>query len=252
MPAGTAGRGGAFEQVHRTDTGVVQISADSLGKSAIDSLTEVARRGFGTNMDREEVAEHLHAAEILHVFKSQGGKLAGFASYSTMQARVSNPHCGDGAGEKFGIDATVLYLNGIVLDSGLQGKGNFALSAKAVMTLINPHAFALRTQNPAMYSALRKIGLSMGFAHRMFPSLDASSNRYAAVIAMEIASMLNERNFNPESFVEAGTYGRALNGHVPRVNEEVERLFVKLGINRETGDSMIIVAMLRDLERQIV
>ncbi|MDE1860493.1 MAG: hypothetical protein KGH72_02130 [Candidatus Micrarchaeota archaeon] len=196
----------------------------------------MSRRGFGTEMSEEEVLGHVNAGDTLHLIYS-GRRLAGFASYTSLEMDVPSV-CGFETRK-------VLYLNGVALDIRHQGRRLFALSAEIAISDGEPHAFTMRTQNPAMYSALSRVVANSQANSRMYPSLSDVPDTNTQEIASHIAQMLGEQHLNLSNFTDIGTYGRPLNGSVPRVNPEVERLFSHLGIDRHRGDSMIVVAVLR-------
>lgn len=198
---------------------------------------KTSRRGFGAEMSKEEVIEHMNAGDTLHLIY-HGRRLAGFAAYTHMGMEVQS-----GAVAKI---ESVLYLHGVVLDMKYQGKKLFALSAEIEISKGRPYAFTLRTQNPAMYSALMSVVFRTHPGSMIHPSHEDAPDEMAQAIASHIAKMLGERHFNLSSFTDVGTYGRALNGSVPRVNPEVEGLFSRLEIDRRRGDSIIVVALLRE------
>ncbi len=240
-------------------------SQADLDEATISQVVAVAQRGFGNGMGREEVLEHLHGdlLQLIYVdqtadsasfgpFSHRGpvtantSTLVGFASYLNLQFSVRTS---PGTVEE---DVNVLYLSGVVIDESCQGKGLSRLAMKEALEEMRPRALALRTQNPAMHSAMKKTVNSFGFDSEMFPSFSGDTNFQASEIAKRVSEMLQEKNYNGEKFTDRGTYGRALNKTVPKVNEYTEKLFESLGIDREKGDSIIMVAIFKDHIRDVL
>lgn len=244
MPAESAVRKHNIEELLRNrktdEVRIERVDGSHLDSETIEALILAARRGFGRlEMPREEVTEHALGADMLHLIHFRE-RLVGFAAYSVFDMKVGMRK-----------SRRVLYLNGIVMDSEAQGNGIAPVALLEAIRQEDPQALALRTQNPAMYSAAGKIVGGLELEHRLFPSLSDSPDKEAKRIARNVSRILNEKHYDASRFFDSGTYGMALNGSVPRVNFEVEQLFAELRIDREAGDSIIVVAMLRKSARTL-
>lgn len=212
---------------------IERVDGSQLDCETMETLILAARRGFGRpQMPREEVTEHALGADMLHLIHFRE-RLVGFAAYSVFDMKTGMRN-----------SRRVLYLNGIVMDREAQGNGIAAVALLEAIRQEDPQALALRTQNPAMYSATGKIVSGLGLVHRLFPSLSYRPDKEAKRIARNVSNILNEKHYDATRFFDSGTYGMALNDSVPRVNPEVEELFAQLKLDREAGDSIIVVAML--------
>jgi hypothetical protein len=81
---------------------------------------------------------------------------------------------------------------------------------------------------------------------RTFPSLDEPDGE-AVRIGERIAARLGMRNYEPERFLERGTYGRSLYGRQQRANSALtDEVFDRFGIDLDRGDSILVVTDLKD------
>ncbi len=221
----------------------------SLDKATIQNLIGISRRGFGTDMADEDVLEHLLNTDRLQLLYV-GKQLVGFVSYRHIEIQIKD--C-PGSYEE---TKKVLYLSGVVMEKEHQGRRLCRMALIEAFKENGYYALALRTQNPAMYASVKRVAEEMNFEGRLFPSVSQGSApetvamHEATHIAKEISDMLGEKSFDPLNLTDRKTYGRALNDTVPKVNRKVEKLFKDLGIKREDGDSVIVVAILEDPEER--
>lgn len=207
-----------------------------LGNDVLDALVQISVRGFGSEMDPDDVKDHVQGTDMLHLMTDQSG-LIGFAAY-TMAITAT-----------FGGKSGILYLGGTVLDVNKQGKGFFSLSARSAIEETTPYAMVLRTQNPAMMAAVRNVVLRGGLG-RVFPELDAEPAHEAVMAGAAIAEMLGQEDYDPRTMVGRGTYGKAINGidRLDSVDAKTREIFLRLGLDRNRGDSVMVVAMLENAD----
>ncbi|MDE1768445.1 MAG: GNAT family N-acetyltransferase, partial [Candidatus Micrarchaeota archaeon] len=160
---------------------------ERLETETINALISLTRKGFGReDMDREEVLDHILETDILHLLKIDG-RLIGFASYSVFDMNIRpNPT----------FPRRILYLNGVVMDKESQGKGVGPASILEALKEHLPDALTLRTQNPAMYSAVKKISAGIGLEHKLFPSLRNVVDVEARDIAKGLSEKLREKHYD--------------------------------------------------------
>ncbi len=196
------------------------------GSKIAEELAGVARDGFGTNITDDDANNHILNVDLLQLIYVQG-RLVGFASYDIFEF----------SGMK------VLYLSGVVIRKDNQTKGLSKMSLGNAIGTIQPDVLTMRTQNPVVYH------LASEFAKEIYPSdgLRGPSYELCVSIGEYVAvKRLGMRNYQKELFFEKGTYGTALNDKVPDVVDERARsVFEGLKLDRQRGDSIIIVAMLR-------
>jgi len=109
-----------------------------------DKLLVIARDGFGTEMIREDVAEHAFGGDALYLMSIEC-QLAGFASYNFL---------------KYG-QANILHLNGIAVRRNLQKNGTFRQLNKLALDSGNFDFLTMRTQNPVVYEASKDLVLAL-------------------------------------------------------------------------------------------
>jgi len=200
----------------------------SLSNSPIvKELVAIARDGFGTFMTEEDVRNHVLNVDFLHLIYVEN-TLVGFGSYDV-----------------FGyLDKKILYINGIVVKKSIQKRGLAIISLNSAINTNNPDILVARTQNPVIYHLISK------YAQEIYPNKDdkpgplyelcVSVGEYVAI------SRLDMKKYNKELFFEEGTYSTALNDEIPIIRDSnTIEVFKRLNLNRERGDSIIIVAVVR-------
>ncbi len=205
-----------------------------LGNDVLDALVQISVRGFGSEMDPDDVKGHVQGTDMLHLMTDHTG-LIGFAAYTITVTTT------------FGGKSRILYLGGTVLDANKQGKGFFSLSARSALEEAVPYAMVLRTQNPAMMAAVRNVVVK-GDLGRVFPELDVEPAHEAVMAGAAIAEMLGQKDYDPQTMVGRGTYGKAINGidRLDSVDSRTREIFLRLGLDRNRGDSVMVVAMLKN------
>ncbi len=194
----------------------------TVSKEYVDRLTEITRNGFGSEITREDVEHHVLDVDELYLVK-ENDHLIGFASYDNLIYDKQD----------------ILYLSGMVIDPEHQGKGIFGRVNSKIIKQESPDLFAMRTQNPAIYSATAKLSSEIYpnnvTASSSVPSDIQSIGNY---IAKEFLSM---DNFNQNNLVSRNTYGHSLYGSIPEV--KTKSFFdSKLTLDYDKGDSIILVA----------
>src|SRR3989338_1059509 len=106
----------------------------------VDRLHPITVEGFGTDMKRGDVENHVIGCDLLYLV-SANGELVGFSSYSVMSNPLGN----------------ILYLNGIVVRRNFQGSGLFGKINNMALNSAAFDFFAMRTQNPLVYAGTRKL-----------------------------------------------------------------------------------------------
>ena len=183
----------------------------------IDELLEITRDGFGTNMTREDVKNHVLNTEVLYLIKDK--ELIGFSSYDYPIL----------AGEKS------IYLNGIVVKRNSQKKGVFLdLNKQVIEENFDKKYLVMRTQNPVIYGATKKL------VDKIYPSEDEIP-KHIINIGVEASKRLNMKDFNEQNFVGRNTYGTCLYDKIPKHSFSNDFFDNFLRINYEKGDSIIIV-----------
>ena len=107
---------------------------------SLDELIAIARNGFGTEMTREDIVNHIINIDILYLLKYKN-ELVGFSSYDLHEFN----------GNK------ILYLSGIVLRRDMQKNGFFKDTNKIALSEIKPKYFTMKTQNPVIYGATKNL-----------------------------------------------------------------------------------------------
>ncbi len=209
----------------------------SIDHGLLKSLARSTRNGFGTDISDESVKEHVMGSNILQLLKVEGAPV-GFASYDMIEVTPGN-----GVGRERQL--SVLYLRGIVVEKEHQGRGFFKEALSQAIGQNSPDVLSMRTQNPLIYMATKRLVGRMYPNGGVYPSVTLGHNEHAHSLGLEIAKRLGMRRYEDSEFREQRTYETALNDTVPRVDEETERLFSSLRINRNRGDSIVIVSLLR-------
>lgn len=199
-----------------------------------ETLLQISRSGFGTNMTRDDVINHVFEKPNLLYLIRDGNKMIGFSSFREFY---------------FGPGKETLYLDGTVVTPDCQGRGIFRRVSDAQIARGTYDYVTMRTQNPIVYGATCGLGGIAG----VFPNKDMIEGRASPVmalgegardVALQVAERLGMHKFNPDTFVERGTYGVALNNPIP-YHKTASKLFDNvLNLNYHNGDSVLIVAPL--------
>lgn len=213
--------------------GVSVTNPATITGDVMKSLVRSTRDGFGTNMSEDDVRIHVLGSDMLQLLRSDG-EVVGFASYNIM-----------GIPNAQGQNASALYLRGIVVEKMHQGEGLFNLALTSALDETTPEVLCMRTQNPLIYMATKRLVARKYPDGVVYPSLTLPTNTYADRIGSEVARKLEMQRYNHDTFKGSKTYERELNDKVPRVDTETEALFDGLGVDRLQGDSILIVSLLR-------
>jgi hypothetical protein len=175
-------------------------------------LAAIARNGFGTAMTAEDVQTHVTGVDRLYLIREREN-IVGFSSYDQHD--------------------DVLYLNGIVVHRDCQKRGIFGHVNSIALRDAYPAHFAMRTQNPVVYGATKKI------VREIYPREPLLPPKHI----LEIARRYGGGQMEEDTFVIRGCYGTSLYDRIPA--HEDRRLFdnvLKLDYGR--GDAVIIVGVL--------
>ena len=190
----------------------------------IDELVDIAREGFGTEMTEQDVRNHVLNTDILYLVKDiESDKNVAFSSYDLVN---------------FGNDK-ILYLNGIVVRRSLQKSGLFYDINKRVLSIDDFDYIVMRTQNPVIYGATKKLVKNIYPAQEDVPK---KIKDLASIIAME---HLHMKSFDPETFVGRGTYGVCLYDSIPHHKDTNAFFDKKLKLDYDKGDSVLIIGELK-------
>ncbi|MBU1199000.1 MAG: hypothetical protein KKF46_04665 [Nanoarchaeota archaeon] len=193
-------------------------------ENIIEDLTMIARNGFGSEITREDVENHVLKTGILYLMSKNNNKI-GFASYDRM--RLENKE--------------LLYLHGIVVKQEHQQEGLFYKVNNAEISQNNFDFIAMRTQNPVIYAATRKIVKDIYPGKKPIPT---EIKELGKIVAEDFLQM---NNFDPTTFIGRGTYSVSLYGAIPQyANAEINEFFDKqLNLDYDAGDSVLIVGKLK-------
>lgn len=187
----------------------------------VDKLTEIARDGFGSRMERGDVESHVMSVDALYLLNS-GDEVVGFSSYDFLDSD----------------DKRVLYLSGIVVKREFQKNGLFYKTQSEVISSDCFDYFTMRTQNPVMYAATQKL------VKKIYPNNEIIPDEIRQVARMVASNHLGMERFCDDSFVGRVTYGKCLYDQVPS-HERADDFFNKeLGLNFSKGDSVILIGEL--------
>ena len=187
-------------------------------------LRDIASEAFGKEVSFDSLINHAFGCRYLHLF-SHGTDLAGFASFTDYDFNSNR----------------IIYLGGTVVRPVHQKRRFLSESLKIILKETVPRYLTMRTQNPVIYHAVSKLRCTMQ------PSFDESDTEMVDV-GQFIARLLGMQNYDPKVFCERGTYNGSLYISKPTVNDQrITNLFEhKLKLNYLQGDSIIIVARVRD------
>ena len=211
--------------------------ASELSPQEIDALTRATIDGFGSAMTREDTIRHITSGKILYVFESPNSSLVGFASFNLYGIRDGVMEDTFNVTERIANVRRILYVNGMVVEKEYQKKGLLSKALETVIRDTEPTHIVLRTQSPVPYHILGKLGMT-------YPSLEAPTEDVVEIGSM-IAAKLGMERYEPNEFVERGTYGKSLYGEEINGDRNTNRLFrEKLKLDRLQGDSVIVVTKL--------
>ncbi len=190
----------------------------ALPKGLLHQFADIARNAFGKSKKQSDMENHVKG-DTLHLL-FHDGELAGFASYIKYEYHGK----------------AILYLNGIAINKNYQKNGLFYGSLSTALGEVNPDYLTMRTQSIVVYRATQNL------VSCVYPNTNAPEAE-AIEIGKYVASKLGMNSYLADQFVERGTYGKSLYGHVPTVdNLELLHLFnSKLGMDNGRGDSIVIV-----------
>lgn len=192
-------------------------------EALVDELTEIARDGFGSQMTREDVENHVLKTEILYLVREKNN-VVGFSSHNRLKIN----------------GRSVLYNNGIAIKRNAQRKGIYYEVNKEAMNLNKFDFVAMRTQNPVIYGATLKL------VKQLYPDgyeIPEEIKEIGKTIAKDYLKMLR---FDENTFIGRGTYGCSLYNTVPRYKDEsINKFFDEtLGLDYSAGDSVLLVGKL--------
>lgn len=192
-----------------------------VSRRTLDQLTAAARSGFGSRIGREDVRQHVLSGDLLHIFRYDG-MAVGFGSYNIYDVRLPAGTAADGqhhdAQQSAG--AKVLYLNGTAVTDDFKSRSFVSNSLDFAISYDSPRYLALRTQSKVMYYVASKYGITSPRCHGEAPGLEEKA------VGSFIAGKLCMDNYEPELFVERGTYGKSLYGIPVTIDKVlVNRLF---------------------------
>jgi GNAT superfamily N-acetyltransferase len=129
--------------------------------------------------------------------------------------------------------AKILYFGGIMVYPELQNLEYGSALVKEAVKRIAPDFICYRTQNPQAYSLIRKV------CDEYYPNGKPVPLHFRLAAETIAFSLLEMKDFDPETFIGKGTYGCCLYGKIPAPSRGTQPLFREL--NPFRGDSMIIV-----------
>jgi len=191
----------------------------------LDQLVSIARDGFGTDMTREDVENHVFKVGELYLVQVDRA-LVGFAGYDHIRFK----------------DKNILYLQGIVIRRDFQRHGLFhRVNTKA----INYNGFdflAMRTQNPVIYAATQKL------VKELYPNGTPAPEVVAEIAKYIARDFLKMKDFDDQTFVGRSTYGVCLYDFIPQpVHGRANSFFNQsLRLNYAQGDSVLLVGALKN------
>jgi len=195
-------------------------------QTLLESLIPVTRDGFGTPVETDDIKNHVLGVDAIYVARFSGGAVV-FGSFDHLCI----------AGER------VLYLSGTVFESRHQKKGLLGKILDQAITDANCRYIATRTQNPVIYICLlRRCAV-------LYPGGIVKPPEPFRSIALAIAQRLGMKSFDPETFVEVGTYGGCMTATEPRYEGEERKAtetFAKIGLKPGRGDAAIFVGQLQN------
>lgn len=187
----------------------------------LDGLTQVTRKGFGTEMGREDVRAHVFEPDILYLIHAEN-EYIGFATFEHYKQDNKN----------------VLFLEGIVLDPKYQGCGLFSRVVEKELDEFDADILAMRTQNPAVYRATENLKQTK----QIFPNEQGIPENIKK-LAEGLADMKYKLTLD-DKFVMRNVYGCSLNGTRPECNSN-SFFDEHLKIDYNKGDCVLIVSKVK-------
>ena len=185
-------------------------------KTLLDQLTDIAREGFGTQITRDDVENHVFDVHSLYLIKDRG-EIVGFSAYDRINEK------------------NILYLQGIVLRQDYQKGGLFTRVNQQALSLKDFDYLAMRTQNPVVYSATEKI------VDALYPcssTIPYDVKEIATRIAKEYLGM---KSFSSETFVSKATYSCSLYDIIPQHKCSSAFFDNILELDYQAGDSVLLL-----------
>jgi len=181
----------------------------------VDELTLIAREGFGSRIERDDVKNHVLNCNELYLIRNLD--IFGFASFDSFDFK----------------DKSCLYLHGIVLKKEAQGCGFFEETNNLAISYGNYDYLCMRTQNPIVYAATNKI------VKNIYPndSIPENIKELGEFVARDFLKM---NKYDKDTMIGKETYGHSLYGNIP-FHKDASKVFEKLGIDYNMGDSVIII-----------
>lgn len=127
----------------------------------------------------------------------------------------------------------LLYFEGVMVYPDLQNLGYGHELMREAIKKEKPDFVALRTQNPQMYSAFKKI------VKDIYPNTDKKIPDYIETISQRLAKDLGMDSYDKRTMRGLGTYGRCMYGRIPAPTNGTEILFSS--INPFKGDCFVCV-----------
>jgi hypothetical protein len=143
-----------------------------------------------------------------------------------------------------GVEGDVLYLDGMVVEPKLQGRGLFKQVNLKQLGEKDYRYFILRTQSPVVYAAVEGLKPQLGpdCSMEIFPGQSSPDETIRKVALCLAKDELKMKDFNAENFVGKGTFGQSLYGTSP-YHPRTSRFFGEtLGLDIENGDSVLVVS----------
>ena len=135
------------------------------------------RNGFGRNLDFQDIYNHVTSPDEVYLLRN--GDIKAMASYN----------------RRVFADTPSLVVEGIAMDSSVQGKGVFGEITQNVVN--SESVICLRTQNPRMYRALQKFRDKIHPRQRrtsenpFYLAFDFADNTFCKELIGEFANYLN-------------------------------------------------------------
>ena len=127
----------------------------------------------------------------------------------------------------------LLYFEGVMVYPDLQNLGYGCELMREAIKKEKPDFVALRTQNPQMYSAFKKV------VKQIYPDTKKEIPYYIRKVSERLAKNLGMTSYDKKTMRGIGTYGKCLYGRIPAPTNGTEILFSS--INPFAGDCFICV-----------
>lgn len=188
-------------------------------KNVIDELTEIARDGFGSGITKQDVEEHVMPSGLMYLIKDKENVI-GFSLYDFLNVHGKN----------------ILFMNGAVIKKNYQQKGIYSRIKQRVLSEGKFDFAMARTQSPVAYAAIDKL------FGRIYPDGSEIPDDVKEIAELVAKDHLKMKNFNRDTFVEKGTYGKSLYTVVPRHERSNDFFDNVLKLDYKAGDSVLLVA----------